>query len=90
MDFQQNEHRQKETLLREVQETSKAPRGAVNTHGINGHLEENLPFLTNHPYKGEHCAYGHQVFSTIIRSSRLTVGAGPVAHVTQDGSSNST
>lgn len=54
---QQNEHRQKGSDLKE-QETSKAPRGAVNTHGINEHLEENLPFLKNHPHKGDHCAYG--------------------------------
>lgn len=77
-------------MLKEVQETCKAPRGAVNTHDINGHLEEKLPFLTNHAHKGDHCAYGHGAFSTITRSSRLTVGAGSAAQITQDNSSKST
>lgn len=77
-------------MLKEVQEISKAPRGAENIHCINGHLEEKLPFLTNHPHRGDHCAYGHGAFRTITRSSRLTVGAGSVAQITQGNSSNST
>lgn len=43
---QHNEHKQKATELKEVQETSKAAPEGWWTRDINGCLEKNMPFLT--------------------------------------------
>lgn len=48
-----------------------------------------MPFLTNHPHRGDHCAYGQcQALSPITRSSRFAAGAGSMAQVTQHNSAS--